>query len=242
MKDSELKCQSELGELKKEFDDFIYIVSHDIKSPMRAISNLTTWIEEDFDKGLNQDMLSNLVLLRNRVNRLENMMNSLLDLSRIDRMELEFYEIDIIKMIENTIQLLDINSNVEFRITPNIENRTCFTLGTKLKKVILSVIDNAIQFTDKKETKVAISIIENKSDYIIEIADNGPGIPNELVERIFTIFYTVNSKDIVNSTGAGLALSKKILKLVGGSIQYSPGLETGSIFTINWPKKITLNN
>ena len=242
MKESEFKCQSELINVKKELDDFIYIVSHDLKSPMRAISNLTTWIEEDFEKGLNQDVIANLVLLRNRVNRLENMMNSLLELSRIDKMELEFYEVDIVKMIKDTIQLLNNNPNIVFTISPTIENKTCYTLGTKLKKVILRIIDNAIQFNDKKDIKIAITINENNNFYIIEIGDNGPGIPQELVEKLFTIFYTVNSKDVVNSTGAGLTLCEKNLKFVGGSIQYTSGVKTGSIFTVYWPKIITLNN
>ena len=85
MEEYEKKCQEELVALKKEFEEFIYIVSHDIKSPMRAITNITTWIEEDLGSVVNQDVLTNLGLLKNRVYRLENMMNALLELSRVDR-------------------------------------------------------------------------------------------------------------------------------------------------------------
>ncbi|MFV8443115.1 sensor histidine kinase [Flavobacterium sp. LB2P44] len=242
MEESEKKCQEELVALKKEFEDFVYIVSHDIKSPMRAISNITTWIEEDLGSAINPDVLNNLGLLKNRVNRLEKMMNALLELSRVDRTELEFYEVNIPKMIASCIALVDAKSNVEFHFTNNLKNENCVTLGVKMQKVIMSLIDNAIRFHDKECIKVAIDVTEGLNDYEIKVSDNGPGIPEQAINKIFSIFYTVNSKDIFDTTGAGLAISCKIMKLVGGRIEYSPGINNGSIFTFNWPKIITLKN
>ena len=242
MEESEKKCQEELVALKKEFEEFIYIVSHDIKSPMRAITNITTWIEEDLGSVVNQDVLTNLGLLKNRVYRLENMMNALLELSRVDRTELEFYELNIPKMIANCIDLFDRELNVDFHYKANIVNENCVTLGVKMQKVVMSVLDNAVRFHHEKNRKVFIGIVENDNDYEIKISDNGPGIPEQVIHKIFSIFYTVNSKDIVDTTGAGLAISCKIMKLVGGKIEYSSGVESGSVFTINWPKIITLKN
>ena len=242
MEESEKKCQEELVALKKEFEDFIYIVSHDIKSPMRAISNITTWIEEDLGNAVNQDVLTNLGLLKNRVNRLENMMNALLELSRVDRTELEFYELNIPKMIQNCIDLFDRESNIDFHFKANIVNENCVTLGVKMQKVIMSILDNAVRFHHEQNRKVFIDVTENNNEYEIKISDNGPGIPEQAIHKIFSIFYTVNSKDIVDTTGAGLAISCKIMKLVGGKIEYSPGVKSGSVFTINWPKTITLKN
>ena len=242
MEESEKNTQQELIALKKEFDDFVYIVSHDIKSPMRAISNLTTWIEEDLGEIANKDVKTNLELLKNRVNRLESMMNGLLELSRVERMDLEFYEVNLPKMISSCVDLFNNDSKVEFSVANNINNENCVTLGLKLQKVISNLIDNAIRFNDKESKKVAISIIENENDYQITVADNGPGIPADVAHKIFTIFYTVSSKDVVNTTGAGLAISCKILKLVGGELNYTAGVHQGSVFTLNWPKIITIKN
>lgn len=242
MENAEKNYQEELVALKKEFEEFIYIVSHDIKAPMRAISNITSWIEQDLGNAANDDVLTNLSLLKNRVSRLENMMNALLELSRVDRTDLEFYEINIPKMIRNCIDLFDQKSNMYIHFKVDVISENCVTLGVKLQKVILSVLDNAIRFCQGKNTEVFISVVENDSDYEIKIIDNGPGIPEQAIPKIFSIFYTVNSKDILNTTGAGLAISYKIMKLVGGKIQYSPGEDNGSIFTINWPKTITLKN
>lgn len=242
MEESEKKCQEELVALKKEFEEFIYIVSHDIKSPMRAISNITTWIEEDLGSTVNQDVLSNLGLLKNRVKRLENMMNALLELSRVERTELEFYELNIPKMVSSCIALSDNTANVDFQFKADLQQENCITLGLKMQKVIMSVLDNAVRFNHEENRKVFVDVSENENDYEIKISDNGPGIPEQVIHKIFSIFYTVNSKDEVDTTGAGLAISCKIMKLVGGKIEYAPGLISGSVFTINWPKTITLKN
>lgn len=101
MEELENKHYQELIALKKEFEEFVYIVSHDLKSPMRAITNITTWIEEDFDKDTDKGILDNMNLLKNRVSRLENMMNALLELSRINNFNNDIYELNIPKMIES---------------------------------------------------------------------------------------------------------------------------------------------
>ncbi|TDE06907.1 sensor histidine kinase [Flavobacterium sandaracinum] len=242
MKEEEDKCKQELVALKKEFEEFVYIVSHDIKSPMRAISNITTWIEEDLGAVENQEVIANLSLLKNRVNRMENMMNGLLELSRVDRFELEFYEVNISKMIANSIALFDTNSTIEFTLNSTLVNENCVTLGAKLQKVLMNLLDNAVRFHDKENRKVGVEVLETETDYEIKVSDNGPGIPEQAVSKIFSIFYTVNSKDVVDTTGAGLAISCKIMKLVGGKIKYTAGINNGSIFTLIWPKIIILKN
>ena len=241
MEKSQQDCQEELAALKKEFDDFVYIVSHDIKSPMRAIANIATWIEEDLSNGLTQDVTTNFELLKNRVNRLENMMNGLLELSRVERAELEFYCVNIPKMMASCFDLYR-NNHVDFTLDTTIVTENFITLGAKFQKVILGLLDNAVRFNDKEQIKIRVTILESDNEFTIEITDNGPGIPEEVVPKIFSIFYTVNSKDVVNTTGAGLAISCKILKLVGGKLKYTAGISNGSIFTLNWPKNIILKN
>lgn len=242
MMEYEKKYQEEFLALKKEFEEFVYIVSHDLKSPMRAISNITSWIEEDLGNTANQEVKINLGLLKNRVNRLENMMNALLEFSRVDKMELEFYQVNISKMISNCIALYQKDKKVSINLKVTVINENWTTLGTKLQKVIISLLDNAVRFHDKENGEVFITVLENANDYEIQISDNGPGIPEAVVSKIFSIFYTVNAKDLVDTTGAGLAISCKIVKVVGGKLKYTSGLNNGSVFTLNWPKSITLKN
>jgi K+-sensing histidine kinase KdpD len=85
---------------------------------------------------------------------------------------------------------------------------------------------------------VFIEVSENDSNLLLKISDDGPGIPEELKDKIFSIFYTINSKDVVDSTGAGLAICTKIIKMVGGTLEYFPAENGGSLFKFNWPKII----
>lgn len=242
MGELEKSYQEELAALKKEYEDFVYIVSHDLKTPMRAISNITTWIEDDLGPNINVDVLNNFALLKNRVGRLEKMLNALLELSRVNRTEMEPYELNIPKLIEECMATVDNKANVKFRVNYDLKNENCITLGKKLNKVVFNLLDNAVRFHDKEIKNVFVDVSENESDYIIKISDDGPGIAEELRKKIFAIFYTINSKDVIDSTGAGLTISSKIVEMVGGAIQYTPAMNNGSIFQINWPKTISLKN
>lgn len=239
MKEIENNCEEELKTLKKEYEDFIYIVSHDIKTPMRAIVNIATWIEDDLGTNVDQDILDNFSLLKNRVGRLENMMNALLEISRIKTAKMELYEVNIPKLVNDCVEMLDNKANVEFHMTYHLKDEKCTTLGKKLENVVFSLLDNAIRFHDKEKKNVIIEVTENDTDYLISITDDGPGIPEAVKDKIFSIFYTVNSKDVVDTTGAGLTISSKILKMVGGSLNYVPNKNNGSLFKFNWPKKIS---
>ena len=119
---------------------------------------------------------------------------------------------------------------------------TCkwLVISFKLQKVLFNLLDNAIRFHDKEKKNVFVEINENATDYEIKVSDDGPGIPEEVKEKIFLIFYTVNSKDVVDSTGAGLAICTKIIKMVGGTLQYFPAENGGSLFKFNWPKIINI--
>lgn len=234
--ESEKNYLEELNALKKEYEEFVYIVSHDLKSPMRAINNITTWIEEDLENIEDKGVLENFGLLKNRVVRLENMMNSLLELSRVSRFEMEVYEVNIPHLINECVEMAIGNSGANFHLDIAIESETITTLGKKLQKVILSLFDNAIRFHDKEKKDIFVAIKETRDYFEFSVRDNGPGIPDDVKEKIFSIFYTVNSKDRVHTTGAGLAITAKIIKMVGGTLSCFDAKDGGSIFEFTWPK------
>lgn len=236
MTDSEKKYQEELIALKNEFEEFVYIVSHDIKTPMRAISNIATWIEDDLGSNADKDVLENFKLLKNRVGRLEKMMNALLELSRVNRSEMELYEVNIPKLVSDCIETIENKSEVEFHLSYNLINENAVILGMKLQKVLFNLLDNAVRFHDKEKKNVFVEVTEEQNQYVIQVRDDGPGIPEDVKNKIFAIFYTVHSKDIVDTTGAGLAISNKIIKMVGGVLTYTPATDNGSLFKFNWPK------
>src|SRR5687768_14161277 len=100
MKEKTASCQEQLQALQQEFDEFAYIVSHDLKAPLRAIYNLSGWIQEDLGEGLEPDVAHNITLLRNRAERLERMISALLLYSRIPRHELGLQEVNTTEMVQ----------------------------------------------------------------------------------------------------------------------------------------------
>ena len=154
MDEIQIDYQTELEELKKEYADFIYIVSHDIKAPLRAISNLTNWIEEDLGSNVSEDVLNNFELLKNRISRLEGMMNALLEVSRVNSIEMELYEVNLPKLVNDSILIIEEQQNVEFHLNYYLRNESFETLGKKLQKVLFNLLDNAVRFHDKEKGNV----------------------------------------------------------------------------------------
>jgi signal transduction histidine kinase len=242
MENKKKSCEEELVLLRKEYEDFIYIVSHDIKAPLRAISNISNWIEDDLGEHYEGEVKSNFLLLKNRVNRLESMMNSLLDLSRIKRYELEKSKVELDVFVKNIISLVENVKRINIQFDSNLKSNTLLTFSQKLHRVVFSLIDNAVRFHDKKEGNVKVCITESEENVFIEVTDDGPGIPEALEEKIFTLFYTVNSKDLIDTIGAGLALAMKITDFVGGELKLIKQEKRGAKFILTWPKLIGLNN
>ncbi|UQD56512.1 ATP-binding protein [Flavobacterium sp. K5-23] len=240
MEEPDTKCQAKLESLKKEFEDFIYIISHDMKTPMRAISNISNWIEEDLGATINPSIKENFNLLKNRVQRLENMMNAMLELSRVERYDMDFIEVNIPKLIDEIIFITKDKLNTEFHISLHLKNENFITYIKKLEKVLLSVIDNSVRFNNNIKKNVYIEVVETDINYEFEIKDDGLGVEEAVKDKIFDIFYTVHSKDVLDTTGSGLAISDKILKFVGGNIEYKKNPSGGSIFKMIWPKNIEI--
>lgn len=238
---SEDKYFEDFVALKKEYDEFIYIVSHDLKSPMRAISNITNWIEEDLGDNVDKGILDNFSLLKNRVGRLEKMMNALLELSRVNKLETKGDTITLLEMIKECIAMTEVNTSVKIKLDYNVKELNVTILAKKMQKVFFELLDNAIQFHDKEKKNIFVAVNETERMYEILVQDDGPGIAEEVRDKIFNIFYTVSSKDDLDTTGAGLAISKKIMEMMGGKITYEAVSPMGSIFKISWPKNNQLN-
>jgi len=218
----------------EEFDQFIYIVSHDIKAPVRAINNLVSWIEDELEPE-NHSVNDYFTLLKNRVMRIESMMDALTEMSRIKRLDLEISETDVRKLINNTLDIIPFKKNIKTVIG---EMPVFRTYEKKLFKVFSILLENAFRFHDKENGTICINCHDKGDNFEFELTDDGPGIHEDYHQKIFTMFYTLSSKDVVETNGAGLTLAKNIIEFVNGKIwvQSSPG--AGSSFFFTWPKTI----
>lgn len=224
----------QLEKRNQELDQFAYVASHDLKAPLRAIANLSTWIEEDLEDKLDDDTRYNMNLLRGRVHRLENLINGLLAYSRVGRITSQPEEVNVNQLLTEIIDSLDIPP--EFTIEAVEEMPTLFTEKTPLYQVFSNLIVNAVEHHNRGNGKVTISAIEQEQWYEFTVSDDGRGIDPKYHQKIFTIFQTLEARDTKESTGIGLAIVKKAVENQGGKISVESQLGQGSTFRFTWRK------
>lgn len=218
----------------KELDEFAYVVSHDLKAPLRGIDNITKWIEEDHDKEITPNIQKNLDLIKGRTRRLEGMINGLLDYARVGKAKRKLEKVLVKDMLNEIIDLIVPNS-VNVTLTGNLPMLTTDKLH--LEQVFLNLINNAFKHNTNPKPNIIIKATELGSMYKFEVIDNGPGIQKEYHEKIFMIFQTLQERDAFESTGVGLAIVKKIIADHNGTITVESEPGKGTTFAFTWPKK-----
>lgn len=223
-----------LEKKNKELDQFAYIASHDLKSPLRGINNLTEWIQEDLGDSLKEESLNYFNLLKGRVHRMEALINSISKYARAGKSPIEQEKLLSLEIVVSVLKRINPGPEVAVYFDeklPQIEaNRK------DIEEVFLAFISNAINHNLSKEKIVNITFKEKLKTFEFCIADNGPGIDKEFHERIFAIFQTLDRRDAIENVGAGLAIVKKIVDEYDGKIWLESEKGSGSKFYFSWPK------
>ena len=215
-----------------ELNKFAYVVSHDLKAPVRGIRNVVKWLEEDFGSSLTPEMKGYIDLIPERTQRMEALINGLLDYATINHKSAE-EEIDI-KLLVREIILYSVprEYNIELINLPVI-----FGERIKLEQVFSNLISNAISFIPEIEGQIIIGCTDKPDFFEFSIKDNGIGIGPEFHDRIFELFQTLRKAHEKESTGIGLAIVKKIIEDQGGTIRVVSAPGAGAEFIFTWPKK-----
>jgi signal transduction histidine kinase len=228
------KLRTNINELERrnnDLDKFGYVVSHDLKAPIRGIHNVIQWIEEDLDKELSPQLNKYLNIISQRLKRMEDLINGLLDFARTREQTIP-EKIDIRELIEEIIQTtVPRNFKVEVKKMPIIVGERI-----KLEQVFTNLISNAVKFIEKEIGEITIGCRQLPSFYEFSIKDNGIGIELEYHSKIFELFQTLREKHDQESTGIGLCIVKKILEEQHGTIKVNSILGQGAEFVFTWPR------
>ena len=231
----ELKnLNEELETRNTELDQFSYIASHDLKSPLRAISFLSKWVLEDKESSFSEIALNNMQLIQSRVKRLEGHLTSLFEYSKIGRGTRTSEFCNVKDLVEDIYEIIEKpeSCSIELSSLPII-----YAPAVVLNSIFMNLMTNSIKHNDKNNCKISISYEDSIDFYKFYVRDNGPGIETKNQEIIFDFFKTLKSRDKVEGSGLGLTIVKKYVHGYGGTVGVeSSKIGLGTCFYFTWPK------
>lgn len=224
----------ELESANEELKNFGYVVSHDLKAPLRAIGSLANWLSTDYADKFDDEGREHMRLLISRVHRMDRLIDGILQYSRVGRVKEVAVAVDLNRLVREVIDMLAPPENIAISVESSLP--TVLSEPTRIQQVFQNLLSNAIKYMDKPEGKIRIACSAEGRQWKFSIADNGPGIEQQHFEKIFQLFQTLAPRDRVESTGVGLALVKKIVEMYGGRIWLESTVGQGSTFFFTLPR------
>lgn len=221
-----------LAKTNKELEDYAQIVSHDLKSPLRSIHSLITWIKEDNDKAFGDQTLQYFSMIENKVEKMDHLIEGILTYSKIDKEEIAKERINTHQIIQSIIDIIHIPKHV----TVSIKNTLPILMADRyrIQQLFQNIIGNAVNYIEREVGLVEISSEEFDNYYVFSIKDNGVGIAKEHHEKIFNTFQSYTKSE--HSTGLGLAIVKKVVDAYNGKIWIESELGQGTTFFVKLNK------
>jgi signal transduction histidine kinase len=229
----------QLETANRELQDFAYIVSHDLKAPLRAISQLASWIAEDHQDTLTDDGQEQLDLLLNRVRRMHSLIEGILQYSRIGRVKETVVAIHVSDILTEVVDFIGVPDSVKVIFDSDLP--IIWAERVRIFQLFQNLLSNSVKFMDKADGLILISCEEQDDFYHFSVADNGPGIKEEYFEKIFQIFQCLAPRDEYESTGIGLSLVKKIVGLYNGKVWVESIVGRGTVFHFSLDKDFVVS-
>ncbi len=232
--DSQRQLLKELECVNRELREFAYVVSHDLKAPLRGIDSLVSWIATDYADRFDQAGKENLALLVARVCRMHALIDGILEYSRMGSVREQRQPIDLGALIPEIIDLLAPPAHIAVTVETSLP--VLLAERIRIQQVFQNLISNAVKYMDKPSGNIRIGCKPLGGMWEFYVADDGPGIEERYFDKIFQLFQTAHNKPGVESTGVGLTIVKKIVEMYGGSIEVQSAVGKGSCFRFRWPQ------
>jgi len=226
---------AQLAEANAELSQHAYVVSHDLKAPLRAIHNYADFLGEDLEDTLDEEQKEYLDGLRRAVRQGEELTNDLLEFSRIDRRGKPMKPVDMGVFLQKLIASLNLPPEVE--IVMRDDWPTIDTEPTLLRQIFQNIIENAVKFNDSPDKRVEIGwLLLGEECCEVFVRDNGIGIEPRHQEQIFHVFQRLHTSDEYDGTGIGLAIVRKAISKLHASVRVESKPGEGSTFFVALPK------
>jgi hypothetical protein len=228
---------SKLNYTIHELDQFVYTASHDLRSPLRAISSLAQFVLHD-DLELGEETRQRLTLIESRALRMQTMLNDILAYARAGEGYLQGTSaIPVEQILREVVLALSPSAGFAIRMEPRNSSVPAFSMP--LSQVLQNCIGNAIKHHDRATGIVDVDVADGGGHWKFSVTDDGPGIPEDYRESVFDMFSTLRSRDQVEGSGMGLALVRKIVRRMGGACGIAARAGRGTCIWFEWPKVAT---
>jgi signal transduction histidine kinase len=222
-----------LEQTNSELDQFAYVTSHDLRAPLRGITSLAEWIEEDLGEAATDDIRQKLGLLRGRVQRMDGLIHGILTFSRAGRAVEEREEVEVAELLAEVSDLL--GPVAPARVVAGSPLPVLHTERLALQQVLQNLVSNALTHAGRPDVEVRVEARQTGGVWEFRVSDDGQGIPLAYHERIWGMFQTLEPRDRVESTGVGLAIVRKVVESRGGCARVDPEVLRGASFVFTWP-------
>lgn len=236
LKKLEIQKEELLKNLERQnesLNEYAQIVSHDLKSPLRSIHTLVTWIKGEKENVLSEQTQEYISLIEEKVEKMDYLIEGILTFSKIDSYENTDELVDLNEIVENAIRIIDVPQNMKITIAKKLPVKN--TNRFRMQQLFQNLISNAIIHNDKAKGSVIIDFTEDNNTYTFSVKDNGPGISKKFRNKIFHLFESYSSDN--KSTGIGLSIVKKIVEKYNGEIWIESEKGIGTTFFIKLPKE-----
>jgi len=221
--------------INKELKEFASIVSHDLKAPLRGIKTLANWILSDCADKLSDEAIEQMNLLLERVERMHNLIEGILQYSRAGRAEGKRVRVNLNDFVPEIISMVAPPENITVTIEEELPVIECEEIH--IMQIFQNLLSNAIKYMDKPQGHIQVGCVEQDGFWKFSVADNGPGIDERYFERIFKIFQALPTSPDFQGTGVGLTVAKKLIELYNGKVWVESKVGEGSTFFFTLPKQ-----
>lgn len=232
---AEEMLNTKVQQINDQLRRYAYIVSHDIRSPLRGLSQLTEILLDDHGKNLSQEVKASLEMIHKRAIIVNNLVNGILEHSVSIEKEADTMRIKLHELIEDLYNSVDGINDINLIV--DVTSEEIESDRTILMQVLQNLLSNAIKYNDKDNPEVIIRMKRDEKLLDISVQDNGPGIPADQQERVFQIFQTLGRIDRFGNKGSGIGLStvKEMVEKINGKISLISEPGKGCLFNISIP-------